>query len=784
MKRYLICILLYFATNLAYGQTALHGTITDAITHEPLTGVMICNADSTGSATIKPLAYTDANGRFSISISTTPALKFAMLSYTSKVVRLQTGQTMLNLSLEPSALDLQPVVVSANRQGQSRQDAPIAISKISAATIQDTKATAPYQLLNKVAGVNVVNLNSEQHMMAIRQPITTKALYLYMEDGLPLRPTGIFQHNALYEINMAGVKDIEVIKGPASSLYGSNAIGGAINFITQAPPSGYTGNISLQGDNYHYRRADASVGFTAGKFGLFAGGYTADQTNGWQDYSDFNKRSGTIKTAYELSSNTHLTAQASYSYLYTQTAGSLDSVHFYSKSYGSNQEFAYRKVNAFRASTRLDHNWNERNNTFITLFYRNNDTGQLPSYFISDIRDSGGKYLRSTGQVNEQSFHSLGVLAQHRTDFSFLNSRLIVGAFVDNSPSSFYAKFLNIQKDTKNNYYTGYTGTDSLIDDYRIKLLNTAAYMQYEIKPTDALRLVAGLRYDRVSYDFSNGLPANRTKYKQQQKNTFNVLAPKAGFTYDLGNNKGFYGNFSLGFQPPETGDLYSSRQLRPVGQASFYNYEAGGWLTALNKRMYIEVNVYDLEGRDEIISVLQQDNSTQNENAGATRHQGIEYSVTYAPLSQLTFRFSGTNAKHTYVEYSTIQTIGGKSTTVSYNGNRMINAPSWIANSEITYKPEFIAGFRSALEWQHIGPYYKDNANLRKYEGYNAFNLRLGYDLKSTKLRGLGIWLNVLNLTDKLYATNVTSSAFADTYYAAPPRTYTLGLNYSFSKY
>jgi iron complex outermembrane receptor protein len=108
----------------------------------------------------------------------------------------------------------------------------------------------------------MVDLGNEQHTMAIRQPITYNALYLYMEDGLPIRPTGIFNHNSLYEINMSGVRDIEVIKGPASSLYGSNAIGGAVNFITQGPPAGYAANVSVQGDNYHYRRVDADGGFT------------------------------------------------------------------------------------------------------------------------------------------------------------------------------------------------------------------------------------------------------------------------------------------------------------------------------------------------------------------------------------------------------------------------------------------------------------------------------------------------------------------------------------------
>ncbi|WP_158827386.1 TonB-dependent receptor [Mucilaginibacter lacusdianchii] len=778
MKRYYLSFIFFLSLiSNAYCQQ-LTGIVTDAITHEPLPGVTVTSADSAQSTKVS--AVTDRRGMFVIKKST--ALKFAMIGYESK--KMQVTGNNVYVALQPSSLNLQQVVVSASREGQARQDAPIAISKISSVQINDTKATAIYQLLNKVPGVNMVNLNSEQHMMQIRQPITTKALYLYLEDGLPIRPTGIFQHNALYEINIAAVKDIEVIKGPASSLYGSNAIGGAVNFITQGPPQGYSGYVALQGDNYHYRRADASGGFTAGKFGLFVGGYIADQKNGWQDYSDFRKRSININTTYDFSSATRLTTQASYNYLYTETAGSLDSIRFYSKKYGSNQEFSYREVKATRASTRLEHHWSDRNYTFITAFFRSNVTGQLPNYYISDVRNSSGQYLSSNGQINEQSLKSYGLLTQHRSDFSFLNSKLIVGASVDNSPSKYFAKYLSIKKDVANNYYTGYTNTDSLIDNYKIKLLNTAVYAHYEFKPVDALRIVTGLRYDRVYYNFNNSLPANRTKYKQQQKNSFNIIAPKAGFTYDLGNNNGFYGNFSVGFQPPETGDLYSSRQTRPVDQASFYNYEVGGWLSALNKKMYLELSVYDLEGRNEIISVLQPDNTTQNENAGATRHRGIEYGLTYLPVNQLAFRFSGTNAWHTYVNFSTIQTVGGKSSTVYYDGNRMINAPAWIANSEVTYKPAYLQGFRSSFEWQHIGPYYKDNANTRRYEGYDVFNLRLGYDLHQTALKGIGVWFNVINLTNRLYATNVTSSTYSDTYYAAPPRTYTVGISYSFAKH
>ncbi|MDB5086276.1 MAG: hypothetical protein JWR09_270, partial [Mucilaginibacter sp.] len=338
MKRYLILVIfLSISASLTFGQT-IKGTVTDALTHEALPGVMICNVDSINT-TSKAFAKTNTAGKFEISITGISQLKFTMIGYTDKLMKLENlaNSKGLSIVMEPSTLDLQPVIVTASREKQARREAPIAITQINATQIKDTKATALYQLLNKVAGVYMVNLGNEQHTMAIRQPITYNALYLYMEDGLPIRPTGIFNHNSLYEINMSGVKDIEVIKGPASSLYGSNSIGGAVNFITQGPPTGYAGDVSIQGDNYHYKRVDADGGFTSGKFGLYAGGYIAHQKDSWQDYSDFDKYSGNIKTTYDFNNDTKLTTEVSYNNLDTQTPGSLDSAHFYNKSYGSNQ---------------------------------------------------------------------------------------------------------------------------------------------------------------------------------------------------------------------------------------------------------------------------------------------------------------------------------------------------------------------------------------------------------------------------------------------------------------
>jgi len=757
----------------AYAQQApLRGTILDAQTQQPLPGATIVVPGTSTGAT------TDASGRFILAVPTdTREVTVSLLGYNAQKVRVSDEGKALTVRLEGAPVNLQGVVVSASREQEKRTGAPVAISQVAPQLIADTKATAPYQLLNKVAGVYMVNLGNEQHMMAIRQPISTNAVYLYLEDGLPIRPIGIFNHNALYEINQAGVRSIEVVKGPASSLYGSNAIGGAINFLTQRPTPVPTAGVSVQGDNFGYRRVDASASGTVGKLGLYAGGYAARQRNSWQDYTDFDKQSWTLRADYAFSPRTRLIGMGTYNYLNTQTPGTLDSTRFYSRRYQSNNRFTNRVVTAVRSSLRLEHTWNEAQQTALTGFYRYNSTGQLPSYFISDVRVNG-VYQSSNGQVNNQSFRSYGALAQHRIDLGFLNSRLIVGGYFDYSPSTYFARYLTIDKDVANNFYTGYTDTGRLLDDYKIDLYNTAAFAQYEVQATENLRIVGGLRYDRVQYNFNNNLSGSATSKKAAQRNIYNLVAPKLGLTYALGANRGVYANFSTGFQPPETSSLYSSRQLIELKQANFTNYEAGGWVALLDRKLYLDLSVYDMEGRNEIVSILQADNSTQSENVGATRHRGVEYTLTYAPVSEVNFRLSGTNARHSYVEYSEV--VQGRNR--DYSGNRMLNAPNWIANAEVFYKPRFVPGARLGLEYQRIGQYYTNTANTKTYAGYNLLNLRLGYRLPQTTLRGLEVWANVVNLGNALYATTVTSNQYGTTYQAAAPRTYTLGVGYTFA--
>jgi outer membrane cobalamin receptor len=254
---------------ISQAQTTIKGKIIDATTKEPVYGASVRCTDTDCHCG----CITNSAGEFLINCK--PDCKnvsVSFIGYTAQNLAIANiGKT---IALVPSSSLMNEVVVSASRgETVKRSQAPVAISQINTKTIQETKATTVDQLLNKVSGVNMVNLGNEQHQMSIRQPMTTKSLFLYLEDGIPVRTTGLYNHNALLEMNMAAVKNIEVIKGPSSSLYGSEAIGGVINFITIAPTSVPVLKLSAQGNNVGYKRADLQSSFSKSKWGFALSGY-------------------------------------------------------------------------------------------------------------------------------------------------------------------------------------------------------------------------------------------------------------------------------------------------------------------------------------------------------------------------------------------------------------------------------------------------------------------------------------------------------------------------------
>lgn len=742
----------------SYAQTNCTGKVIDAATHEPIARASV-QIRNTNKGTI-----TNINGEFTLAMPDTAGiLSISSLGYQPVTIRSTGAQNTLLVNLQSNNNSLQEIVISASRTAQKRSEAPVAIATISKQTMEDTRATRIDQLVNKVSGVNMVNLGNEQHQMSIRQPMTTKSLFLYLEDGIPIRTTGVYNHNALLEMNLPAAKQIEIIKGPASSLYGAEAIGGAINIITQAPPAVFTGQVSAQITNTGYKRTDFQVGNTFGKFGLLISGYYANRHNGPIDHSDFHKTGITVRGDYAISEKTKWVNDVTYVNYYSDMLGALDSVHFVNKDYSTPQTFTYRKVPALRYKSQLFHQWNSNSSTQVSFVYRNNSVQQNPSYRVkNDAADPSVAY----GEINESAFNTYMVVAQHQQSFHFLNSKLIAGITVDNSPSTYNANFINIQRDGRG-YYVSYTPTDSVLSRYKTGINNLASYVHYEAELLKGLKLTAALRYDFYHYNFQNALPPSAYTGAPSTKNNYKRFSPKVGATYNY-KGMGLYANYSQGFVPPQISDLYVGVQVPYLNSQTFYNYEVGGWFSLLKNKLYADWSYYLMYGTNEIINVKNPDGSTENQNAGKTKHTGIEYGITYRPVSSLYMRFSAANSKHTFGDYV--------EKGIAYNNNELAGGPHFIANAEITWKPVFVKGLRVGAEWQHIGSYYMDNANTKKYGGYDLLNLRAGYTI-----RAFEVWVNAMNATNTYYSTYASKSGSTLAYNLGDPREFTVGVAFKF---
>src|SRR5690606_16617288 len=162
----------------------IEGRVLHAESGEPLSDVILRISGTPRGG------ITDAEGRFQIR-AVPPgnreliAVRMGFAEWRDSVT-VQIGRTAtMEIRMSPAAAVIAPVVVSATREAQQRNESAIAVEVLDGAEVRRTRAAHPAGLMNRLAGVHVSELSGEGHSMAIRQAITTKPMYLFLEDGIP-----------------------------------------------------------------------------------------------------------------------------------------------------------------------------------------------------------------------------------------------------------------------------------------------------------------------------------------------------------------------------------------------------------------------------------------------------------------------------------------------------------------------------------------------------------------------------------------------------------------------
>jgi outer membrane receptor protein involved in Fe transport len=662
--------------------------------------------------------------------------------------------------------ELDTIVVSGSRSETKLSETPVSIGSVSRAQWDADKVKSIGEIINRIPGVHWNDLGNEQHSMAIRQPISTNAVYQYLEDGIPIRPLGVFNHNALNETNMNASSGVEVVKGAASSLYGSNAVGGAVNFLTQRASRTPTGYVGIRHDSTDgFTRVDSGASNTWGDLGLRFSHYSSQRdTNNWQQYSGGKKDSFTLRGDYNLSEKSWLRASLVHTNLDSDTPGSLFENDYRTNPSKSINTFTWRKDKTTRANLAWEGETTQGGLTTVTLFARNNDHGQLPNYTISGCSGATCK-----GTINNNHVESLGVDVKHEQKLQWWRARLVTGLYIDRSQNDYVSDNLAIVRDEPTGRYISYTlnsvGNPSGVRNYGAGIANDAVFAQLEFSPTEQLRVVVGGRYDSIRYDFKNNMTPGANYGAANEIRSFAKFSPKLGATYAISPTSSFYSNLSMGFTPPEVSQLYGKTAIPELSSATYDNVEVG-WRTMLASGIRLDSALYQLSGKDTIVSYTSEIGNSFNKNAGKTRSQGLELSLSQ-DLREWDWRLGATWAEHTFVSYR----VSDKTNAIEdYSGKDMPQAPNHTINAQVGWK--FTPASRVALGLVRQGSYWMNNANTVRYAGHTLLNLTASHKLGD----GWEVWGQVRNLTDKLYSDNASSAYKSGAYTPNTQNSYGVG--------
>ena len=743
----------------AQNRGRIEGKIILAATEQPLPGVQVFVED-TPIGTI-----TDAEGRFEL--VQVPegfyvlSARFVGYQTPSQTVRVTSGRTTtVEFELHEKAVRLQDVVVTAIGERQDRSDIPATISSIGLREIDDVKPSHPSDIMSRIPGVWVNNTSGEGHMTAIRQPLTTEPVYLFLENGVPTRSTGFYNHNALYEINLPMAGGIEVIKGPGTALYGSDAIGAVINVSTRPSSDIPTAQLSIEAGAFGYGRLMLGSGATYGRHGLRLD-LKGTKSNGWRDASRYDRQSGTLTWDVSLAGVSRLKTTASFSHVDQEPAGAsaLDMEDYLNDPTANYTPISFRRVNAVRVSSAYER-FTSHSGISLTPYLRFNEMAILPNWSLT--------YDPTVWRTQN---YSIGFLTRYRRDLPLLETRLIGGIDLEFSPGEHVEQRIDPVRDGK--IFTTFAES-ATIYNYDVEFRQAAPYLHLETSPVAGLRVSGGLRFDILGYLYENNLSVVTTgSYRRAAGTTKSYVhpSPKLGATYRLGSFGSAFASYAHAFRIPSEHQLFrqgatnNTLDLEPVKADQFeagVRAHAGGTID-------LDVSVYHILKHDDIVSFTDALGIQTVTNAGKTSHRGVEIGLRFEPLPSLTLQAGYSYAVHRFEQW---QPAAG----LDFGGNEIDVAPRTITNLVATYEPPIPWAGEISIEWNRLGEYWMDPANTVRYDGHNLINMRIDADLHA----GFTAFGRLMNLTDERYSDRATYTMFRDREFAPGlPRALYLGLQY-----
>ncbi|WP_295713672.1 TonB-dependent receptor [Mucilaginibacter sp.] len=428
---------------------------------------------------------------------------------------------------------LKEVVVTGTRTPKSLQQVPIPITRITADEIKKKGLVRLNEVLAEQTGMTILD---DPHGQGIQIQGFDPAYTMILIDGLPLigRNTGILE---LSRITTNNIDRIEIVKGPTSSLYGSEAMAGVVNIITADPVKGISGDVATRYGTNNTADLTLNSAYKNDRFYIsgFANryssdGYTLQSSSGLPTVSPFAGYTLNGKSSYKIDDRTTIKLSVRY--------------------YTNDQDSRYLVDNRYAGGTGTEKDFNIA--PVITHRFTDKLLSTLQLYRSTYKTNSDVRYEDDKSVYDQTYFNQAFNRAELQNDYAVKdNLKLTAGAG---------GQYETVEA-------TRYTKLQSFTSGY--------GYFQADWLPVKKLDVIAGGRYDMHSV------------YKSQ-------FSPKLAASYALSSKFTVLGSAGKGYKAPDFRQLYLNFTNAEVGYSVFGYEEASAGIQRLQQAGQIETILID----------------------------------------------------------------------------------------------------------------------------------------------------------------------------------------------
>ncbi len=712
--KYLIPLLAFFFILSPVYTQSITGNVIDAETKQPVYGanVYLLNA---GSGDV-----TKRNGTFSIPapFDFPDTIRVSYVGYRTYNVLLDDDHIdkILTILFVPAPVQFEEIVVTSLRPEQQMRHVATSVDVLDAGAMTGTRTHYMDDALQFIPGVHVHSRHNQDEARisirgsGIRTNWGVRGINV-MINGIPLTdPDGLTDIDA---VDLGIVDRVEVLRGPASSLYGSGAIGGAINFIFGERYRPFGVHVSSSAGSYNFQRHSVSLYGARDSFSYYLSA-SYHKKDGYRDRSGGNSQRVFGRFTFAPDDRSDVELLAFWRAINFDLPGSLTHEQF-----DTNPRIASQGA--------IDGQWRkEKTRSRLGLRYRRELDDRL-SVAISGFYGEHATPYHPIFMVLEEDFRTSGIDGRIEADLPVANrsNRIIIGA--ERQYITGGAR-----------YYVNNTGQrGDLGRNEQIGVEKTGVYMQDEFFLHPGFTLTMGGRYDHLSYDFIDLIGDGSFT------DSFDRFTPSIGFAYEPAPGFIIHSNYSEGFEPPAITELRGADfRLDPIRSR---NIEAGVRASA-GRHTEAAFSVYTMSIRNDIIPYTV-GFQTRYRNAERTRHNGFEASVRSGIIRNTRIKIA-----YTYSDFRFV-------TDADHDGNRVPGIPEHRLTGGIRFEIPGGVYIGSSIVWN--GSYYVNDANTDSHDAYTLVSAYAGYNWRMITFR-----MSVENLLDERYASYVRTNEAQQRYF------------------